>query len=305
MDTNNIPTTYAYIDEAGAKGFERNVRVDNDNDIGLISAIIFPPNVHDKAKELFTPGFLKFQQAAPPGAKIHFTDAYTPGNEAWADVANEVREDFIRIIYELNPIIVYTARRLRHTRENYKNITNMIENAKANSNKNIKIIGSDRPNKDTIEEDLMLGLTLRIDAFGEICENENDITYFDLYFDQIDDSTKKKYEGVIERTKNLSTSTTKIVNGWDSSSKQKLTGTINTKIHSEDMRLDTQYVQSVHIAGKNHPLVLVADLVANLLYRHLKQLDVNAPLNAPSSILGWRLEERVYGTMDGALEDLF
>jgi hypothetical protein len=58
------------------------------------------------------------------------------------------------------------------------------------------------------------------------------------------------------------------------------------------------------IVGKIDPLVFATDLVVNALSDHLNSLKPDQRLNAPSSIAGWILQDRVYGVLDGALEDI-
>jgi hypothetical protein len=74
---------------------------------------------------------------------------------------------------------------------------------------------------------------------------------------------------------------------------------------SAPFRIDTQYLGGIHVVGKEHPLVLAADIVANHLAYHLGQLPPDAPLNTPASIAGWRLEGLVWGVSDDAPDDLY
>lgn len=99
----------AYIDEAGARGKVRDLTAVRDHEFGLMSALVFSADMMDKAIERFTPGFDDFRKAMPAGAKVHFTDAFLPGNENWAAVANQVREDFIQEILATRPMIVHAA----------------------------------------------------------------------------------------------------------------------------------------------------------------------------------------------------
>ena len=304
MDDGDIELTYAYIDEAGAKGLVRNLTEADDNKFGLMTAILFPAALHDEAVAKFTPGFEKFSAATPEGAKLHFTDAYAPGNEAWASVANEVRDEFIDLFLTMRPMIIYGARRLRLSRTAYDNSESLKLAAKTSSRSDVSVTGANRPSERRVEDDLILSLSLRLPGFGEVLEDNGHRVMIDLLFDQTDKSIATRYEETIERTRHISKST-KTVLGWDRVAKKRVAGNITTEIPNPPFRVDTRYVGAVQVVGKDHPLVLAADLVANHLNNPLRQLDGQAPLHAPSSVRGWALADRVWGVSDDASDDLF
>jgi hypothetical protein len=97
----------------------------------------------------------------------------------------------------------------------------------------------------------------------------------------------------------------KKVSGWDPQNRERIQDAVEFEVRGAPFRIDTKYLGNVHVVGKDHPLVLAADIVSNHLYRHLGNLPSNAPLNAPTSIAGWRLEERVWRVSEGASEDLY
>ncbi len=135
----------AYVDEAGARGLVRDLKPERDQDISLMCALVFEPGGHAKAIETFTPGFEAFCRAMPPDAKLHITDAFKPGNEAWGKVATNVREEFIGHLKTVRPIVVYSARRLKLAREAYARDRTLFEAAKAAKRSAIKITGANRP----------------------------------------------------------------------------------------------------------------------------------------------------------------
>lgn len=287
----------AYVDEAGAKGFSRKLTADRDDEIGLISAVLFPADRVDGFRELFRPGFDAFCAAAPEGEKHHFTDAFRPGNEAWAAVARTVRAEFEALILAETPPIVYDARRLRLQRAAHDAQIDLRAKAEAaRTNTNVRV--PKHPSQDRVESQLIDGLTLKLDALAIDAAWSS----LDLCFDEVDDTLADHYRARIDRLRSMSTSITK-VKGWDLAAGASVTGSIQIDIDA-GFDINVRRIGEISVAGKSDPLILVADMVANSLHRHLKDLPCDARLNAPSSIASWNLESRVYGVRDDALEDI-
>jgi hypothetical protein len=174
--------------------------------------------------------------------------------------------------------------------------------AKASKTSPVKIIGENRPSDWRIEDDLITCLALRLDAFADdLAGQVHDVKQVDLLFDEID--VAKRYEALIQRTREVSKNVTTVA-GWDPAQSARVEGTIGFEIDAP-FRIDTKFIGGIHVIGKEHPLVLAVDIVTNHLAHHLKRLQSNAPLNAPSSIAGWALEDRVWGVTEDATDDLF
>lgn len=292
----------AYIDEAGARGKVRDLSPERDHEFGLMCAVLFDPEGHAKAIQDFTPPFEEFCNAMPSGAKLHITDAFKPGNEAWGAVARTVRKQYIQLILSTRPMVIYAARRLRLEREMHDSSQNLLSDARAARQSPIKIVGENRPSDERIEDNLITSLALRLDAFAaDMASQVHDVKQVDLLFDEID--IAERYESIIQRTREVSKNTT-FVKGWDPAQSTRVQGTINIEVNAP-FRINTKFIGGIHVVGKEHPLILAADIVTNHLAHHLKKLQNNAPLNAPSSIDGWVLQDRVWGVMDDASEDLF
>lgn len=292
----------AYVDEAGERGLLRELKPDRDDAISLMCALVFEPDGHAEAIKTFEPGFRAFREAMPPGAKLHITDAFKAGNEAWGAVAKKLREEFIVHLRTVRPIIVYSARRLKLSREAHAREQTLFDAAKASKQSKIRITGADRPSDERIEDYLVASLALRLDAFaGDMASQAYKVQQVDLLFDETD--VADRYESHIQRTREISKSTSKVP-GWDPELSKRVEGIIHTTADAP-FRLDTAFIGGIYVVGKAHPLVLAADIVANYLAYHLRNLPPDAPLNAPSSIAGWALGDRVWGVSDDAIEDLF
>ena len=292
----------AYVDEAGARGMVRDLGPERDHEFGLMCAVLFEPDGHGKAIKDFTPPFETFRSAMPAGEKLHITDAFKPGNEDWGEVAKIVREQYIQLILSSRPMVIYAARRLRTERDTHARNQGLLSHAKAARRSSIKVVGENRPSDDRIEDSLIMSLALRLDAFAaDMASQVHDVRQVDLLFDEID--IAERYEAIIQRTREVSGSTT-TVKGWDPAQSTRVQGTINIQVNAP-FQVDTEFIGGIHVVGKEHPLILAADIVTNYLAHHLKQLPDDAPLNAPSSIDGWVLQDCVWGVMNDAGEDIF
>lgn len=286
----------AYIDEAGAKGFSRKLSPDRDHEIGLMAAILYPADRVDEMREAYRPGFDAFCAAAPEGEKHHFTDAFRPGNEAWAVVAREVRSEFKAIIQAQTPPIVYEARRLVLQREAHGRRETLKAEARA-ARANTAIRAQDRQSNDRVEGQLVQGMTTKLDDLALQMNWE----VIDLWFDEIDEVLADHYRGLISKLRTLSSSTG-TVKGWDTVAKTPVSASYRFNIHT-DFQIDVTRIGDIRVVGKSDPLILVADMVANGLHRHLKALSSSSSLNAPDSVAGWSLNDRIFGLRDDAIED--
>ena len=232
----------------------------------------------------------------PDGAKPHITDAFMPGNECWATVACSVRSEFHGLIHRLQIPVVYDARRLAVERDSHKRQEDLVSQAKALRRSPIRI--PDRPSQSKVEDHLVEGLALKLNAF---CTDHR-YQKVDLLFDKIDDKAKQGYHNIVAGTRSISKSN-RIVKGWDPETESQVQGEISVKIHAS-FPLDTLFLGELRVVGKTEPLILAADIVANSLYNHLLNLPSDACLNRPSSIKEWDLESRVYGVRDDAIEDI-
>ena len=121
-------------------------------------------------------------------------------------------------------------------------------------------------------------------------------------FDELDPKVARRYNDTINRTRNIGHSTRR-VKGWDPKTESIVEGQISFRADAH-FPLNTSFLGHLSVAGKQDPLILATDIVANSLYDHLMGLPDEAYLNRPQSITGWELEDQVYGTREDAIEDI-
>ncbi|MHB2210617.1 hypothetical protein [Methylobacterium sp. CM6257] len=288
----------AYVDEAGSKGLSRRLTAERDEEIGLFCSLSFPIERIDEMRARFVPGYDRFIAAMPAGAKPHITDAFKSGNEAWAEVARGVREEFFSIIQELMLPVIYEARRLRVDRETHEMHQSWLDEIKAARRSRIKV--SQRPSDRRVEGSLMTGLSLKLDCLCADFSRKR----VDVLFDETD--LAEIYQETVDRLRTLSSGRDYTFKGFDPDLKKPVVrkAKITMRVSSGDFPLDAVHLGTVRVVGKNDPLVLATDITANALLYHLSSLTPDTHLNRPESVAGWVLEERVYGAREDAIEDI-
>jgi hypothetical protein len=148
----------AFIDEAGQKGYVRNLDAARDDEIGLLGSLIFPVARLEEYRTAFAVPFERFKSEGGSRFEIlHITEAFRPGNESLRPMAVEVREVIFDLVVRMYVPIIYCARRMRLLRKWHLLTEEQKEFAKqARRATHIKI--PDRPSADRVEQDLMLGL---------------------------------------------------------------------------------------------------------------------------------------------------
>ena len=282
-----VADTLAFVDESGARWYSRKLTPARDHELGLLCALLVPAPRVEEFRGAFHPGYQRFVDAMPDGAKLHITDAFAYGNEPWATVAKAVRTDFHGLIRHLQIPVIYEARRLAVDRGSYELQENLVSQAKAARRSPIRI--PDRPSRSAVEDHLVLCLAPKLDAFCEDAGRQR----IDLIFDELDAKVAQRYDDAVNRTRNIGRSTRR-VKGWNPQTNSRVEGEISFQADAP-VPLHTRFLGELHVARKLDPLVLATDIVANSLYDHLMSLPASAYLNRHQSIAGWELQDRVYG----------
>lgn len=288
--------TLAFIDESGARGYSRKLTAARDHDLGLMCALLIPAKRIEEFRNAFRSGYEQFLNAMPDGARPHITDAFMPGNEYWATVARSVRSEFHGLIRCFQIPVIYEARRLAVERNSYERREHLVSRARASRRSSVRI--PSHPSQSKIEDQLVFGLALKLDAFCEDFGRRR----VDMLFDEIDNTVAQGYRTAVDRTRNIGKSK-HVIKGWNPERRSQVRREISFETHTQ-FPLNTRFLGGLHVVGKADPLMLAADIVANSLYDHLQGLAPGAFLNHRPSIDGWDLEDRVYGARGDAIEDI-
>jgi hypothetical protein len=279
----------AFADEAGPRGLLRDLTPATDHEISVLCTLPILVEHLDTVRTKFRPLFDRFAAEAPTGAKLHMTEAFAPGNQAWRAVAEQVRDELFELMHQMQVISIYVARRSRVARLSFESHQSLLQNTKAKKRSGVQIVGANRPNDERVEDQLMVCLALMLDTFAEQEQRRR----VDIMFDQIDAPIAARYAEALKTTRNVS-STNKTVHGWDPAKKARVSGDI--VMHAEaPFPLDSRFLGEISVVGKLDPLVFAVDVVANSLWRHLGTLPESADLNGPMSVADWSLGDLVWG----------
>jgi hypothetical protein len=291
-----------FVDEAGRRGPVRDLTVADDGEVSVLCTLPIPAEHLGIARDLISPLFNRFKAAAPAGAKLHITEAFKAGNDAWRKIAEQVRYELFSMMHAHRIIVIYVARRAGLARSMYEQQEALQADARARAGSRVKIVGSNRPNDDRVEDNLMISLALMLDTFAER-ENRKRV---DILFDQIDAEVAARYEAALEITRNVSGSRT-TVRGWDPDKGEKgerVSRDIIIKAGAP-FPLDSRFLGKISVVGKDDPLIFAVDVVANSLWRHLCTLAPDAKLNDGASVASWPVGDLVWAKDSDKNFDLF
>ncbi len=150
--TSSNADALAILDEAGLTAKVRNLTVDHDGQIGLVAALMLPSPDLSGWEAIFEPPYRAFSNAAPPGAKLHITDAFASGDAGWIAAANQSRSDIFSLVRAKNLLVVFTAREASVARASHQATQDMISRAKASKSPNLSV--SERPSDTRLVSEL-------------------------------------------------------------------------------------------------------------------------------------------------------
>lgn len=284
-DAQSGPDVIAFTDEAGRRGYVRDLLASTDSLVGVMVSILMPVERVACINAMIAPLFEQFKAAAPPGAKLHVTAAFQPGKEAWRAVTECVRAKLFKLMKKHRVKVTYSARRMQISREMHVRLEELRAEARAQQRSEYVIPGSNRPSADEVDDDVMVNLALMVDEFAE----QEGRKRVDFHFDQIDAPVRKRYQRAIQVTQRVS-GIEQAHRARHRSTGAFATGTIGFKA-APHMHLDAVHLGEIIVVGKEDPFTFAADVICNSLYRQLEALPTTAPLNEKSSIQGWALEE--------------
>lgn len=273
------------VDEAGLTGLVRNLTPGQDKSIGLVAALMLPDADMAKWESVFAPPYEAFRAAAPAGAKLHITDAFTSGSADWAAAAERARQDIIDRIQRLGLLIIYTARRGQVARTTHDMLLGIAERADAARPAHISV--SRRPSGTRHVAECYQGVVSIVDVLAATfgCR------HIALYSDTIDPAVLADMEAAADRLRSVSRRV-KHVHGYDRLAKQRVTGTITCSV--DLLGIDVSRVGALQPLGKSSSLVFASDVVCNALLHHLRGLPDGTPLNTMRGAEGWVLAPRVF-----------
>ncbi|MEO6325971.1 MAG: hypothetical protein ABIT01_00860 [Thermoanaerobaculia bacterium] len=292
----SAPTTpidaRVYIDESGEKGY---VDVVNPSEFGLLLGVIVRDCDGNALRAALQPYFDSFVRALPPGMKPHITDAFASRDPAVCAVATSTRASYQQVARSSPITVVYEAISASGFARRRDERVAMATKAETARRSGIRI--TNHPHRDRLEEELLEGFLLKLDAFGE----DHDLAHISVTSDTLSKGVRDSYADILEQARTASNRTEE-VKGYNPATRERLKGALTTRIIVPvGSGLDVDVRRAGDITDRPpEPLLLLADILVNSLRHHFKTTvnPATDPLNAPGSIRGWTLEASVYGVMD-------
>jgi len=299
-ETTNLSPQYAnvYIDESGYKRESKNIPDNCEKKISVFVGVPVPTNIEEEISSLFKPFFDKFKKGIPKGMKLHITDAFACEDVQVKNLAHEVRRGYLDIFKRNEGSVLFGAKRARIEKKTFDSNQAMQKLsldsvAKINTNMQMKLPYS----KDTLEGNAFMSLFGKMEAFAE--DFNYDLTPLT---DEIDEHKKEEYLNLMNEFRNMNYSEEKInLTAWDKINKKvvKSSGKIT---FSTDFPIENR-IQDIKVVGKDNPLILLADILANCIHNYMINLPESAHLHSPSSYIDFDLRSNIYGLIDNWQDD--
>lgn len=277
---------YFICDESGAKGYEDN-KEKNEGEIGVFAGYILPEERKEEIKEDMNKIIKKYNSKG----KFHITDLENP---------EEFRKEIFNYIKTNEINFLYTAIYTQGFYNNYLKKKKLKEEAKENTNPNIRV--TSKTPKESLHVELFVNLVLKAFAFGLEYSDSPELEIKIDHVDKIILKSMKKRLG-----EDLKSETIKEVKAWDKDKKEKLEGTITTKVTFNDCLDNVKY--SISLTDDEN-LTIIADVLANSILHYLKEKNKSEnnflDLNTTETFKEYDLSEFCFGctSKDMPMDDM-
>jgi hypothetical protein len=281
-----METIYYYFDESGEKGFVREGF--NKTDLGLIAGIALSSKDIPEF-ETSVSAILSRLNTSDIG-KVHSTELFNDEEN------RQVRDELLEFLSTTDKwLLVYEAIYPLGVYQNKISI-DIISNKYKPNNPKVKV--SKNPQKMRIYNILLEGIIIQL---NKICKIENSSNLV-MVSDHIDTGIHKealKLLGYLKEKEHKNTAT-----GFNTVTNKIVSKNIFTKIKGID--ISTKRINTIKVDSTVSSMSLVADIIANTLYYHIKskiETTETLRLNSPKSIEGYVLNNRVAFLSDNDVTD--
>ena len=275
---------FAFIDEAGAKGYIKDLPSNRDTEVAIMAALLVDQNDHPAIEAAFRPGYQQFVNAAGSGT-LHFTEAFLDPNGAWATTARQVRQDFFALLLQYKIPIIYSVIRVDAKRAEHQERTDLIQQLTQERRSAIEV----KPPIDdsTLETDTFQDLLVKVGTFAEDEDAE-----IDVRLDETSSGVLRSFRRAGEDLKDLGQMVI-TPTGYDREAGKPVKGATGKFTLSSSFPVEVTTIKTITVASKTDPLVLAIDGIVNSLNHHLGKLPPDADLETRVSLKGWVLEPLV------------
>ncbi|WP_155988714.1 hypothetical protein [Thioalkalivibrio sp. ALE17] len=282
-----METVLLVLDESGAKGYDNN-KEQHQGEFGVMAGFALP----ESKAEAFVSGLSDIVQSFATDGKLHITDLEPEAQET-------LRQRLFEYFSECRALWFYEAVYVQGFHEAHGRGKQLVEEALGARRSAVKL--SSNPTKESLHGELFLGafgsgLALTMDYIGSP-------VHLKVLTDRVDAPLLKKFEAQAGQLLNVGQPDRTEVTGFDTEKKEIVRGAIETSVVSGHDALGDFSGITYEIECDDNLLTLAADVLANSVHHHLKQIQDNTPgasLNSPEAIHGHPLQHLVYGAPAGA-----
>ncbi|SHE75752.1 Protein of unknown function [Modicisalibacter ilicicola DSM 19980] len=278
-----------YFDESGEKGFVKDGF--SNSDVGLVAGVAMPQRCVAEFEYEVVKILSKLKTSEVE--KIHATELFNKEEN------RRVRGELLEYMAEKQEwTLVYEA---VYPLGLYLNEVLVEEISIKHKPQDSKIKISNNKDKKRIYNSLIEGLVIKLD---EMCRIENSDSLV-MISDHIDSSIHKealKVLGYLKENEHRNT-----VTGFDAEDKKIVSKSILTNVEGVD--LSVRNVKTIEVDSSVSPMTIVADIVANTLYRHIKDKisqEGCLRLHGEEVLSGYILKDKIAFISDGyVMDDLY
>lgn len=287
-----------FIDESGFKSKSKNISNLNKNNICLFVGVIIPETVENFCTSYFQALFDKFKTNIPSDMKLHITDAFASQDPNIRKLVQEVRGGYLKTFKEKQGKYLFGAKRAGIEKNSFDFRENWLSNIdKSRTNTHLKI--SHPHSQQTLEGQAFESLIGKMEAFAE----EFDFDEVIPLFDEIDTAKQEEYKKILSRFRSINDTETITATAWDTQTNRVVKASGQVRFEVENFGIENR-VADIQVIGKNHPLILLADILANYTHNYMKILPPDTLLHAPDSYKNFDLYPYIYGLTDSWLDDI-
>ena len=266
-----------YFDESGYKGYLQDKPDENDFCLiaGLLISVTDEPKVLSRLTELFNSIVIS------DGEKLHATDIFKDGKNP------NVKSQFLDFIKNEPTIHIFHSAVYCIGVYNDRAFTQNVLDTNKIDNSSNPIKTSLNKKKENIYHVPLTDIIIKLDEF---CNT--DCNKLNLITDRIDESIEKESKKVINQINENETSS--VHTGFDTINKSVVSKTLTINIKGFD--LSVNHIKELTIDYLNSNLTIAADIIVNLIFRHLKskiENGFNNGLNGNEVFEDFELKDKI------------
>ena len=281
-----METVLLVLDESGAKGYDNN-KEQEPGEFGVMAGFALPESTVDA----FVGGLSEIVQSISADNKLHITDLKPAAQET-------LRKRLFDYLSNCGALWFYEAVYVQGFHDTHDRVKQLVAEATEARRSTVKL--STNQTKESLHGALFLGafasgLALAMDRIGASF-------HLKVVTDRVDEPILKVFKAEADRLLNVGQPDRVEVTGFDTKNKEVVRGVIESIVVSGDDALGNFSGVTYEIECTDNLLTLAADVLANSVRHHLKQIQNNTPsasLNSPEAIYGHPLQHLVYGAPAG------